>query len=311
MKKFIVSDLHGNGEVYDSIMAYLENIAVNEDVELYINGDLIDRGVDSYRMLEDVIERINGKGKVKINYLAGNHELSMYHALLEKQPGRVFDRNSRWIRNGGWRIERILDMQDNYDEKCEEFKDFLANLKICHEFEEIINKNKLFLVHAQIPEYPKEVSNLKIGDNNRDVFDAVWTRPEIRVPVLFGQGDVIGRNRIGKTGYLGIIGHTPTTDPRGFNYDEIENYFNIDGGCSIYCFGHFEFDHVPLVEVGNYYLKFLIFNHNNEIIDGYFYDGELVKLPEIDLKKEKKYINHSYDNNGEKNKQLIKELYEE
>ncbi len=307
MRKFIVSDLHGNGEVYDSIMAYLENI--DDEVELYINGDLIDRGLNSFRIFEDVIERINGKGKVKINYLAGNHELSMYQALLDRQTGRVFDRNSRWMRNGGWVIEGELDMRDDFEEKCEEFKDFLADLKICHEFEEMINKNKLYLVHAQIPEYPKEVANLKIGDNNRDVFDAVWTRSEIRVPVLFGLGDVIGRNRIGKEGYLGIIGHTPTTNPIGFNYDDIENYFNIDGGCSIYCFGHFEFDHVPLVEVGDYYLKFLIFNHNNEIIDGYFYDGELVKLSEIDLNKERSYINHDYDNNGLKNKRLIKELY--
>ena len=57
MRKFIVSDLHGNGEVYDSIMAYLENISLIEDVELYINGDLIDRGLDSFRMFEDIIEK--------------------------------------------------------------------------------------------------------------------------------------------------------------------------------------------------------------------------------------------------------------
>ena len=61
MRKFVVSDLHGNGEVYDSIMAYLENISLIDDIELYINGDLIDRGPDSYRMLEDVMDRINNK----------------------------------------------------------------------------------------------------------------------------------------------------------------------------------------------------------------------------------------------------------
>ena len=32
MRKFIVSDLHGNGEVYDSILAYLENISLIDDV---------------------------------------------------------------------------------------------------------------------------------------------------------------------------------------------------------------------------------------------------------------------------------------
>ena len=61
MRQFIVSDLHGNGEVYDSIMSYLENISINDVVHLYINGDLIDRGLDSFRMLEDVIERVDGK----------------------------------------------------------------------------------------------------------------------------------------------------------------------------------------------------------------------------------------------------------
>ena len=56
MRKFIVSDLHGNGEVYDSIISYLENISLIDKVELYINGDLIDRGIDSMRMLEDVAQ---------------------------------------------------------------------------------------------------------------------------------------------------------------------------------------------------------------------------------------------------------------
>ena len=65
MRKFIVSDLHGCGEVYDSIMGYLDNIGLMDDVVLYINGDLIDRGLDGYRMLIDVMERINGKGNIK------------------------------------------------------------------------------------------------------------------------------------------------------------------------------------------------------------------------------------------------------
>ena len=91
MKKFIISDLHGSGEVYDSIMGYLDNLSLIEDIELYINGDLIDRGLDSYYMLRDVIDRCNGKGNIKINYLAGNHELMFYQACLERHPGRGFN----------------------------------------------------------------------------------------------------------------------------------------------------------------------------------------------------------------------------
>ena len=36
MKKFIVSDLHGNGNVYLSIMNYLENVYKDENLILYI-----------------------------------------------------------------------------------------------------------------------------------------------------------------------------------------------------------------------------------------------------------------------------------
>ncbi len=84
MRKFIVSDLHGNGEVYNSIIGYLENISLCEEVELYINGDLIDRGIDSFTMLMDVYKRINGNGNIKINYLGGNHELMMWQALKKE-----------------------------------------------------------------------------------------------------------------------------------------------------------------------------------------------------------------------------------
>ena len=111
MRKFIVSDLHGNGEVYNSIIGYLENISLCEDVELYINGDLIDRGIDSFTMLMDVYERINGKGNIKINYLGGNHELMMWQALKERKPGKAVRRWCNWMCNGGWVVEGELDRE--------------------------------------------------------------------------------------------------------------------------------------------------------------------------------------------------------
>ena len=42
MRKFIISDVHGNGNLYYTIMNYLENISKLDEVTLYINGDLID-----------------------------------------------------------------------------------------------------------------------------------------------------------------------------------------------------------------------------------------------------------------------------
>ena len=311
MRKFIVSDLHGNGEVYDSIMAYLENISLIDDVELYINGDLIDRGFDSFKMLEDTIERINGKGPIKIHYLGGNHELMMYQALVDRYPGRCFDHNSNWMSYGGWSTEGgMLDIEDDvYEEKCEELKSFLGNLEIYKIFPEIINKNKLVLVHAQVPE--DLTADLRIRDDNKIIEDAVWTRRLKRRNLLLWPGEVIGYNRIGKEGYLAITGHTPVTDEKGFVYYEDEHCLNIDGGCALYAMGCIEFDHVPLVEVKKDYLKILIFNHNNEIINGFYFEKTPLQMSDEDLNKERLFINHELNNNGQKNKELILEILED
>ena len=65
MRKFIISDIHGVGNVYYAIMGYLDNLSKEEEIELYINGDLIDRGPDSANVLLDIKKRVEGK-KYKI-----------------------------------------------------------------------------------------------------------------------------------------------------------------------------------------------------------------------------------------------------
>ena len=75
MRKFIISDIHGYGNLYYSVMGYLDNISKNEEIELYINGDLIDRGYESAEILLDVIKRIK-ENKFKIVYLGGINDVS-------------------------------------------------------------------------------------------------------------------------------------------------------------------------------------------------------------------------------------------
>lgn len=299
MRKFIISDLHGNGDIYDSIMTYLENISMSEEVELYINGDLIDRGIDSYRMLEDVIDRIKNNDSIKIHYLGGNHELMMYNALRRKKPGRPLTFFNDWIYNGGGIIESKLDLLDNSIDKINEYIDFLGNLKLYNLFDENIKNNPILLVHAQAPKSISKVCNMKISDNNRDVFKAVWTRDrdEYHIP-----------HRLGKKGYLTIIGHTSVLDKNGFVYNKKENYINIDGGCTLYAYGNFHVDHVPLIEVFNDHLELLIWNHDNDIFDGYYFDGDLYRMDLIELMKRKVYIDHTLDGNGEKARELIKKI---
>ena len=286
MRKFIVSDLHGNGDVYDSIMSYLENL--DEELELYINGDLIDRGLDSYRMLLDVKERIKNPSKIKIKYLGGNHELMMFSALSHKLKRGSYKRFDGWLsaRNGGKLIANKLEQESQ--ETLEEMVEFIKDLDIYQIFPETINNSPIILVHAQPPIKVNDICHLKIGDNNIIVQNSVWNRFEDN-PLSFAF------HFIDKKDFLTIIGHTPLPEI-GIEKVRFFNAINIDGGCSGYANGFFNYDHVPLVEIEDNRLSIIIFNHNNEIINGLYYDGDFTNMSFEELTNKRRHINHKYDN---------------
>lgn len=77
MKTFIVSDLHGQKKVYDSIIKYFS--AIDDETTLYILGDVVDKGYDGIGILQDIINRKN----ITIKMIAGNHELMLYDYLKD------------------------------------------------------------------------------------------------------------------------------------------------------------------------------------------------------------------------------------
>ena len=285
MRKFIVSDLHGDKEAYDSIMEFLDNISKEEDVELYINGDLIDRGKYSFEMLSDCIERINGeKGKVKVNYLAGNHELLMCQDILYRLNTNNFpsEDKSVWLNNGGKFVFNVIKDWDN--DLLINLCDFMLNLDVYHKFDETINGKKLLLVHAKAP---KEVL-----DTPLKLVDLIG----FRFPTFLWSRD----KNVGNESYTTMIGHLRVDNKYGFCYNKDENLFRIDGGSGTYVsikehehkdkldVYESDFDHVPLVEVKKDSLVFLTFNHSNNIISGYRYKD--YKYSKIDLDDYKKYL---------------------
>ncbi|MBQ3435968.1 MAG: metallophosphoesterase [Bacilli bacterium] len=294
MRKFIVSDLHGNGEVYNSIMHYLDNINLVEDVSLYINGDLIDRGINSFEMLADTKRRIQEKDSFPINYLAGNHELMMYEALKKGSFSLV----DLWMFNGGLITSGGLDFVSS--EEFDSIIDFVGDLKIYQPFEETVADKPIMLVHAASSGYSPDIMNLRLKDKDMSymVEYAVWTREKDE----FGLTHIIGNDD-----YFSVIGHTPTFNKEGFIYNKDDKYLNIDGNCSSYALGSFIYDRVPLLEIKEKGVEILQFNHNNEIVGGYFLDKELEPLTDNDLSKRRVYLDHSLDNCEEKQKQLIKE----
>ena len=283
MKKFIVSDLHGNGNIYDSIINFLENINKEEDVTLFINGDLIDRGEDSARMLIDVKDRVINNKSFPIVYLGGNHELMMYQDSLKIENGKGPECSIWPYYNGGKvtksYLEKLVDIE-------EEFKiiDFISNLKIYHKFSEELNGKKIVLVHAASPKEVEDNCTLKIKDNNKEVEKLVWTRDDPYSLIKI---------RIGNKDYFTIIGHTPLNTKYGYKYYKDDNYLNIDGGCSGYVLGYQEYDHTPLtlIDSENNRLIILTFNNNNEIIYGNYFNGKSILMTEEELDKYRKYLN--------------------
>ena len=286
MRKFIVSDLHGNLNIYKSIMNYLENVNKNDELILYINGDLIDRGLYSADMLLDVRKRIKAKEGFKIKYLGGNHELMMYQASLKRKDNNQWATLSSWFFNGGqitqYRLEELVDLK----EELEVIK-FISNLDIYKVFKEKIDDKQIVLVHAKCPNNPKNKCDLKIKDNNYQVDKYVWTREEDLRPIL--------KESLGNKNYFTIIGHTSVSEKEGYKYYNEYNCINIDGGCAAYALGYLDFNHTPLVEIDekNNRLIILTFNNNNEIIYGnYFIDKKSIQMDNNELNKRKKYINN-------------------
>ena len=284
MRKFIISDLHGFGNLYYKIMNYLDKLSEHDEIELYINGDLIDRGNESVEILIDVINRIKeNKPNFKIEYLGGNHELMMHEVYEKREKGLYVLPFESWFLkvNGGKKTDKDLTEYFNSDkDKILEVAHFISNLNIYHKFPEIINNKNIVLVHAACPLKVQDECDLKIKD--RFISYYVWAREDgIILPF---------KCRIGHKDYFTIVGHTPNNYAFGYYLDEDDNYLNIDGGCGPYAQGYMYFDHFPLLEVCDGYLKILTFNQKCEIIYGNYFDGHNTPFTDEELAKVKELV---------------------
>ena len=293
MRKFVISDIHGFGNVYYSMMNYLDNLSCEEDIELYINGDLIDRGYESAEILLDIIKRIK-ENKYKITYLGGNHELMMHQVFLKRQKNINVSYFNDWYNNGGAITDDGLSEKLDNTDKILEVAHFVSNLKIYHKFKETINGKSIVLVHSACPSNINDICDIRIknNNNNKDVYYATSTREHNICtfgPVVLRDPH---RNRIGHKDYFTIVGHTPNNNPLGYDYHKDDNYLNIDGGCACYVSGYFEYNHFPLVEICPGYLKILTFNSNNEIICANYFDStNSFAYTTLEIEKARSYLN--------------------
>lgn len=96
---YVMSDIHG---MYEKYVKMLELIEFSEDDDMYIIGDVVDRGEQSAEILLDMMKRPN------VFPIVGNHELMtmnvldiMFNGESEDQPASFEEMMTNWFENGG------------------------------------------------------------------------------------------------------------------------------------------------------------------------------------------------------------------
>lgn len=173
---FVVSDIHGREDRFDTI---LDQIEFSDNDSLYILGDVIDRNPDGISLLKRIMKMTNA------HMLLGNHELMMLEAC--KNPG--FANMGRWYWNGGQTTYEQFSALPEYDQK--EILDYIESLPL--NLEVTVNGINYLLVHG-IPEDSVLQCNYERYDNLLQAI--VWVRISDETPIPDDK--------------IVIFGHTPT-----------------------------------------------------------------------------------------------------
>lgn len=191
---YAIGDIHG---CFNSMKELIENkIQLRKEDKLIFLGDYIDRGPDSKKVLDYIIELQNND--YDIVTLLGNHESMLVAAYYNESA------ISKWIQNGGSETLRSFDI-DSLKAIDPKYIDFFKNLKFYYEFD------KQLFVHAGF--------NDKLENPFSDSYSMLWNRREEYFNPLLNDRTI-------------IHGHSPVS--LSITQKQITNnskVINIDGGC--------------------------------------------------------------------------------
>ena len=208
---YIMSDIHG---MYDKYMKMLELIELSDDDDLYILGDVVDRGDSSAEILLDMMNRPN------VYPIIGNHEVMAIEVLdvllsgeKEDQPASFDKMMDNWIRNGGMPTMTSISKL-SYDRRRDVF-DYLSEFT---NYEKVCVDDKLYImVHSGFDNFRPD---RRLSDYSVDELIFHSTDPEFR---YFDDENIFV-----------ISGHIPTINING-NPEIIHNNGNILIDCGA-CF---------------------------------------------------------------------------
>lgn len=186
---YCISDIHGD---YPRFCAMLEMIRFSEEDELYILGDVVDRGADGVDILLDIIERKN------VHMLLGNHEAMLLATL---GPNHTIGARKLWTQNGGSRTYHKM-IYDITAEQRGRIIHFLLGLP--DHLQLSVNGRQFYLVHG----------NVGVTQEER-----IWNSPNPHS----GTPPIPGTTL--------IVGHTCTCYMRSQTECNETNHFTIYHGC--------------------------------------------------------------------------------
>lgn len=174
MSVYVMSDIHGD---YKKYIQMLEKLQLSENDTLYILGDIIDRGTNGVKILQDMMKRSN------IIPILGNHEYMAVKAikwLLKevalKSIETINDETllifKEWMNVGG--ETTISEFSKLSKEEKEKILDYLLDFEVYETVK--INDKSFILVHAGLDNFSEkrkmeEYSLLELifGRTNYDV----------------------------------------------------------------------------------------------------------------------------------------------
>jgi len=160
MRRFAISDIHG---CHQTFLALLDTLKLTKEDELYLLGDLIDRGPQSVMVMDHVM-KMTEEG-YKVTTLMGNHEYMFLQAIEETIPYCWdYRRYQAWMKNGGISTMVNLGFQrsDDLRKLDKKYDAFVRGLKNYVELDNCI------LVHAGF--------NFKEEDIFKDTHSMYWVR---------------------------------------------------------------------------------------------------------------------------------------
>jgi Calcineurin-like phosphoesterase len=200
MRKIAISDIHG---CIGSFEELLDKIALSTSDELYLLGDLIDRGAGSKEVLDRVLH-LKSRG-YQVRCLRGNHEQMLLDSLNN------WDDYFGWIESWGGRQTMESFMAVVPGDIPQIYCDFMAGFEYTAEVDEFI------LVHAGLDFY----SHNPLNPNENMLYLRNWYR---HIDNDWLNGRIV------------VHGHTPTGKPE--IQDMLRNLENlpvidIDCGCFV------------------------------------------------------------------------------